>query len=175
MRGLALALAMLFTSDAYAAVEQPVGVYCRRHAGFAVGAVYAPGTWERIGKAPFFATASPILAGACALDVGPVSVALGTELQFTYVHYERNDPNKSLSTGWLTVSAAVTAGSDQFRAGVYMAGALVPVGAGLEIDWLPGNPQRARDGLQAKLTGFWVEQPNFQLMVNYTVAMARIP
>lgn len=174
LRALALALALMSASDAFAAAEQPVGVYCRRHAGFAVGAVYAPGTWERIGKSPFFATASPIVAGACALDMGPVSVALGSELQFTYVHYDRS-PDKSLSTGWLTVSAAVTAGTDQLRGGVYVAGALVPVGAGLELDWLPGNPHRTRDGLQAKLTGFWVEKPNFQLMVNYTVAMARIP
>ena len=173
--GLVVLLGLLAGSDAFAANEVPVGVYCRRHAGFAVGAVYAPGTWERIGKAPFFATASPIIAGACALDMGPISVALGAELQFTYVHYERNNPEKSLSTGWLTVSAAVTGGTDELRAGVYVAGALVPVGVGLEVDWLPGRPQRARDGLQAKLTGFWVEQPNFQLMVNYTVAMGRIP
>ena len=125
-----VALALLTASDALAANEEPVGVYCRRHAGFAVGAVYAPGTWERIGKAPFFATASPIVAGACALDMGPISVALGAELQFTYVHYERNDPEKSLSTGWITVSAAVTGGTDELRAGVFLAGALVPVGFG---------------------------------------------
>lgn len=175
LNGLVVALALLTASDALAATEEPVGVYCRRHAGFAVGAVYAPGTWERIGKSPFFATASPIVAGACALDLGPISVALGAELQFTYVHYERNDPEKSLSTGWATVSAAVTGGTDELRAGVYLAGSLVPVGMGLEVDWLPGRPQRTRDGLQAKLTGFWVEQPNFQLMVNYTVATARFP
>lgn len=159
-------------ADALAAGDTTWGMYCRRNAGFAGGVVSAPGTWERIGKSSTFATASPVLGAACALDVGPMSVAVGTEAAFTYVHY---DQNKSLSTGWLTFYAAVTGGTDEIRAGAHIEGVFKPVGAGLTFDWLPGDPHGSRDGLEVRLTEYWLGKPNTQLMVLYTVATPRIP
>lgn len=159
-------------TDAFADGNTPWGMYCRRNAGFAAGVVSAPGTWERIGKAATFVTASPVLGGACAVDAGPVSFSVGTEAAFTYVHY---DYDKSLSTGWLTFNAAITGGTDEIRAGAHIEGVFKPVGAGLTFDWLPGDPHGSRDGLEVRVTEYWVGKPNTQLMLLYTVATPRIP
>lgn len=167
-----LVLALAAPTVAWAQAATEVGVSCRRMTGLALGIVHAPATWERLGKSPTFPTVSPVLAGACALDLGPASISMGSEAQFTYVHY---DLYENLTRGWLTFTAAATAGNDEFRAGVHGVGVITPVGAGLTGMWLPGNPHGARDGLEARLTAYWIEQPNFQLMVLYVVNGPRIP
>lgn len=168
-----LALATLSPAAAWAQAATEVGVSCRRLTGLAVGVVHAPATWERLGKSPTFPTLSPVLGGACALDLGPASISMGSEAQFTYVHY---DLYENLTRGWLTFTAAAMAGNDEFRGGVHaVGGMLYPVGAGVSGMWLPGNPHGARDGLEARITGYWIEQPNFQLMVLYVVNGRRIP
>lgn len=159
-------------SPSLAHAQDGWGMYCRRHTGLAAGLVHAPGTWERIGKSPTFITASPVLAGSCALDIGPASFAAGTEAMFTYVHY---NPDRTLSTGLLSFSLSATGGTDELRVGAHVFGTFNPIGAGVTLDWLPGRPNRTRDGLQARLTTFWVAEPAVQLMVLYTVAGPRIP
>jgi hypothetical protein len=166
-------VAMAAPASAFAFDDDDFGMYCRREAGGAAGLVSAPGTWERIGKSPTFATVSPILGGACAVDAGAMSFAVGSEAAFTYVHYTQD---KSLAQGWLTLSFAATGGTDEVRIGAHVMGGLfMPVGAGITFDWLPGNPHDARDGLEARLTEYWLGRPNTQLMLLYTVTTGRIP
>lgn len=172
VRELGFIAALAWSGSASAAEDW--GVSCRRLTGGAIGLVNAPGTWERLGKSPTFVTASPVLGGNCLLDAGPFTFTLGTEAQFTYVHY---DANKDLSTGWLTVTAQAMAGFDQWRFGVHVVGVPIPIGvpgAGLSATWIPGNPSRTRSGIEARLTGFWPGNPAGQLMLLYVVNSARI-
>lgn len=170
-------IGLLASSEASAQSTTSGGFSCRRLTGLAIGAVHAPGSWDRLGRSPTFVSWSPVVAGACAIDVGPVSMFGGSEIQFMYHHY---DATKDLTRGWVTLTSGATFGTDELRAGAHaMAGlapnGLYPTGAGASLLWLPGNPRGTRDGLEARLTGYWVAHPNVQLMVLYVVNSPRIP
>jgi hypothetical protein len=170
----AAALLLTLTEDAEARPRQPTwGVYCRREFGAAAGVLNAPNTWERLGRSPLFPTAGVILGGACGLDVQAINVTGALDLTLFYLHYDAM--TKTLTQGGLSGDLAVTGGSDEWRGGVHTVLAPWPTGAGITGQWLPGNPRRGRDGLEARMTLFWPVQPNFQVMLLYVVTTSRIP
>ncbi len=149
-----------------------VGVRFTRGSGLAVGVLHAPGTWERIGKNPTFGTFSPIISGAAVLDVDWFSFGLELDAAFTYVHHRRDG---TLTTGWLTGGATLSAGNDDFRVGPIALFDPFPVGVGLSAVVLPGPAKMSKDGFEVRLTGFWVEDWNLQAMLMYTGSTGRIP
>ena len=152
--------------------QSTTGFRCARLTGGSVGAVYAPGSWDRMGKSPWFPSFSPTLAGNCALETPTVTGWIGVEANLTYAHYNQEG---TLDRGWITASAGLGIGGDVWRIGPHAVGLPGLVGAGVTGTWLPGDPRRGRDGLEARLTGYWLQQPNFQLTVLYVVSTGRLP
>ena len=143
------------------------GFGCRRNLGLAGGIVYAPRTWERLGKAPSFFDLSPVIGGSCGITAGSVSMWVSADWALTYAHFESS--TGGLAEGWFTATVGVQAGSGALRGGAHVVGDLSPVGAGLNGLVIFGDPLGAWQGIEARLTGYWVQQPNVQLMVLYTI------
>lgn len=143
------------------------GFGCRRNLGVAAGVVYAPRTWERIGKQPTFFDLSPVIGGACGINAGPVSMWVSADWAMTYDHFDATTGD--FRSGWFTATVGVQAGTGAFRGGAHVVGDLSPVGAGVNGLVIFGDPLGAWQGIEARLSGYWVQQPNVQLMVLYTI------
>lgn len=158
--GVALATS---TTDAHAGT----GFGCRRNLGLAGGLVYAPRTWERIGKKPTYFDLSPVIGGACGVSAGPFSMWVSADWALTYDHYSA--ATGDFNSGWLTATVGLQYGEGNLRGGGHVVGDLTPVGAGVNGTWIFGDPLGAWQGIEARLTGYWVQQPNVQLMLLYTI------
>ena len=130
-----------FLGEPSAWAQSAAGFRCARLTGGSIGAVYAPGSWDRMGKSPWFASLSPTLAGSCALETPTVTGWIGIEANLTYAHY---NSEATLDHGWITASAGVGVGNDTWRVGPHAVGLPGLVGAGVTGTWLPGDPHRGR-------------------------------
>jgi hypothetical protein len=167
---LAVVAVLALPDEAWA--QSVAGFRCARMTGGAIGVVHAPGSWERMGKSPNFVSLSPVLGASCAFETDAISAWVGAEAALTYAHYNGEG---TLENGWLTATAGLSAGSPEWRFGAHMVGVPQPVGAGLHALWLPGDPQRRRDGFETRLTGYWLEHPNVQWMVLYVISTGKTP